>query len=401
MTTRHWALNLVLALGLSLALGVPAARAADPPALKVDATLEEAELLPTMNYGDLVKVRVRDDQEVPVAGAEVTVSVSFGTAKVFSDPTEPPAVAVQVKTNDLGVATVSLSTPEVDASKAPAVFVLLVIAKKGPSAGQAQVGGTVGSGFPKTFFSDRVASELFLGASFARKFDADGKSEGFNETTPLGRLSIDTLWKYESEKRGHGRLHTGLEVIFSAFPTAAEANDATGMTTKADDNTPEKFVDFADSFSGRLILTWQPDAWASHSRTGSLSQLPYDALRWGLFAKVGAISRDTLTENQDSLIRTAQLGFSLTHHQTVDATARQDRQNVVPARFIEISYAYFEEFGKRKDTGMVVVDAGFRLARTGGTDFYAGIHLAGGKGEDDVRVFAGFLFHLDKIPTLF
>jgi hypothetical protein len=394
----------LLTTALALLLSVPAFADDAPVLTGVSAQLTKKELMQETKYADVLRITVTDQNDHPIKDAVVVATVQHGGVKLYDSQSTSgdPAAQASVTTDTQGIALVSLDTPSVAADKAPAIFVVGVAATVNGVTVENVVDGLVGSGFAETFFSDRVASEIFLGATFARSFDKDGKSQGFDENTPLGRFSVDTLWGFTEKTSSNWRLHTGLEAIFSAFPTARPV-DTTTPAAPADDTKAgtETFVDFADSFSGRIYFLLQPKAWTSYTSTALRPEKPYDAFSWGLFAKVGGISRDTLTPSQDSLVLTGQVGVSFTHHQTTAPNQRFDKKNVFPLRFVEISYGYFEQFGKENDANRVIVDAGFRLARAGSTDFYSGIHLNGGPGEDDIRVFAGFLFHLDKVPGLF
>ncbi|HEV8432535.1 MAG TPA: hypothetical protein VGR95_03915, partial [Thermoanaerobaculia bacterium] len=256
-----------------------------------------------------------------------------------------------------------------------------------------------------TFHSRRLFTELFLGSTFTNDYDTNGKSTGFDKTAPLARVTFDTLWYHRNQAPPPGRLatgslwHTGVDMEFSSFPFGKPI-DANGQQITDASKQPKGFD---EAFSGSLFAVYQPDAWASYTPTSELTDYPTDALRFGVFGKIGMTTRPTLSTNGDSAITRGQIGLRFTHHQTKVDAPYHEQDNIVPIRFIEISYGKFEEFAGRKNANRLVLDAGFRLPGLGSNPipFYAGIHLNGGRGPDDLRIFAGFLFKINEIATLF
>ncbi|MDY7094429.1 MAG: hypothetical protein SX243_15770 [Acidobacteriota bacterium] len=269
-----------------------------------------------------------------------------------------------------------------------------------------------------SFRSDRVASELFLGSTYGLEYDENGDNSGFGQSELVGRLSIDYLWGRDKK----WALHSGLRILSSSFVSElqpeSEGDEPMAMASTAglfgaqtdmdgmDDGEEEDSapVDTVDSYSGSFYLHWQP-GWLSpdrYSATGKDPERPYDAFRFGIFARVGFISRDSLTVTGDSTIMRWNVGLSLTHRQTHARSPWEDNTNGFPIGFIEFSYARYEEFGGMEDSGRFVADAGLRLANTGkgAVPFYVGVHLNAGKGPDDHRIFAGFLFELDRLAAL-
>jgi hypothetical protein len=186
---------------------------------------------------------------------------------------------------------------------------------------------------------------------------------------------------------------------FSSFPFGKPI-DANGQQITDASKQPKGFD---EAFSGSLFAVYQPDAWASYTPTSELTDYPTDALRFGVFGKIGMTTRPTLSTNGDSAITRGQIGLRFTHHQTKVDAPYHEQDNIVPIRFIEISYGRFEEFAGQRNANRLVLDAGFRLPGLGSNPipFYAGIHLNGGRGPDDLRIFAGFLFKINEIATLF
>jgi hypothetical protein len=282
-----------------------------------------------------------------------------------------------------------------------------------------------------TFHSRRLFTELFLGATFTNDYNTEGESTGFNETSPLARVTFDTLWYRQPRGEdpvdpvtGKARrcatcralFHTGVDMEFSSFPFGPEAAD--GDDGNGDDNEmqqepgeepeppdpPENAPkNLQNAFSGALFAVWFPDRWSSYSATSDLKDFPTDAIRLGPFVKFGMTTRTQTTENGDSSFHRMQVGLRFTHHQTKVGAARLEQDNIVPIRFVELSIARFEEYAGEKEANRLVLDAGFRLPGLGSNmiPFYAGIHLNAGRGPDDLRVFAGFLFKINEIATLF
>jgi hypothetical protein len=94
-----------------------------------------------------------------------------------------------------------------------------------------------------------------------------------------------------------------------------------------------------------------------------------------------------------------------THSHSAAKSGDLETVNYIPIRFVEISYGWFEQFqGARTHEAhrRLIIDGGIRLVPLSNKiiPFYAGVHANVGKGPDDVRVFAGFLFKLDKLAEL-
>lgn len=249
-------------------------------------------------------------------------------------------------------------------------------------------------GYEGTFLSDVVASEFFLGATFGLQYNEAGESEGFGESAALARLSVDTMWGYERP----WALHTRLELTANEIPS----KKADGGTKSNDDDT---LVKYADAFRGSLSIYWFPGwDWVAHYKpTSRLKGHPFDAFRFGLVGRFGIITRDTTGVDGDSVIHHFQTGVSFTHHQTRAENAEVDDVNVFPMRFAEIKVGRYEEFAGVEDSTRLIFDGGIRLASAakGAIPFYVGLHVNAGDGADDIRIFAGFLFQLDKLAEFF
>ena len=263
-------------------------------------------------------------------------------------------------------------------------------------------------------FSERFAAELFLGSTFSMSYSDDGGRDGFGNASALGRVSADVLWKNrlakgglslgcEGKEAGEGdeadswklnspyTIHFGLEALFSSFPS--EENEG---------GLPEsQTISLADSFAGRLYMLYQPGDWAHYVKGESpaVGENPsVHAFRFGILAKLGMIARDLKDVDGDTTVETASFGFRLDHYKTEHPDPRRDTVNRFPIFFIEANLAWFEEFARQRDDVRGVINSGVRL--TGGKiPFYAGVHVNLGKGEDDVRVFGGFLFRLNKLES--
>jgi hypothetical protein len=266
--------------------------------------------------------------------------------------------------------------------------------------------------YPSAFASERVTSELILGVIFQDEYSAEGQSKGFGDQQFLGQLSFDTLWPLCKRKSGArcaehsgSAWHTRLDLRFSSFPvTDTETGNGT-TEAQAADSSPETFSDVADSFSPTLVAMYQPAGLAIYSASSSQPGRPYDAFRLGFLIRAGFTNRDKVSEEDegDTLIGQFGVGVRFTHHQTAASTREDDTTNVLPLRYVEASLVRFEEFAGRRNTNRVVLEAALRLPGLGTSTlpFYAGVYANVGEGPDDVRVFAAFVFGLDRLPTMF
>lgn len=377
-----------------LVLAMPGrARGADD--LELDVVFETPRFQPGRTYSEGVVVTVKLAGE-PVSKAEVSAQVLDSLVRLTAPGAQPGA---SVKTNDLGSVAFVLDTTNVSATNPPPAFAVQVTAKHGDKERTVTRTALLGSGFESSFLSDRVSSEVFLGASLARSYGEDGKSSGFDESSFVGRLRVDTLWT----QRSRSAFHTGIELQFSSFPTT-EIKEPPGRLAE----TSTSITSYADTFSGSLVLIYQPPwRWAAHYSETSRNRRPelrHDALRVGAVLRVGLASRDAKrSPDGDTDLRFLRAGMLMTHHQTHASSPEEDDVNVFPMRYVEISYGRFEQIFDQRDASRLVVEAGLRLPGIGNDaiPFYAGLYVNAGKGQDDIRVFAGLLFHVNKLVELF
>jgi hypothetical protein len=371
-------------------------------------------LTPRTVYPKAIVITAKGKDDLPAASQRMKVSIiGASDARLFTDATPARGSTVEVKTDEAGVAGVSVETGE-------NLDVELRVDPLDSEGNEVVIGEQTvklsGLRTFDTFHSRRLYTELFMGGTFTNDYDADGKSTGFNKTAPLVRATFDTLWYHRvpcQARRRHkcdpeppagtlvpGSLwHTGVDMEVSSFPFGSgnpQKDPDTGETTPG-----PKGLD--NAFSGTLFAVYQPDRWASYTQTSELNGFPTDALRLGIFGKLGMTTRPTLADNGDSSFWRGQIGLRFTHHQTKVNQPYNEQDNIVPIRFIEISYGRFEQFGDERNANRIVIDAGIRLPGLGSNQipFYAGIHLNGGRGVDDLRIFAGFLFKINELATLF
>jgi hypothetical protein len=346
---------------------------------------------PGRTYPEGVEVTVEEGED-PISGAEVTVA-SLDSPVVFHVP--GPDGGSKAATKEDGTAVFIVDTRGVPAANPAPAFALQITVRVGESTITGVRTALLGSGFESSFLSDRVSSEVFLGASLARSYDENGKSSGFDESSFVGRLRVDTLWTQKSKSA----FHTGIELQFSSFPTTEKGGPP---------ETPTSITSYADTFSGSLVFIYQPPwKWATHYSETSRNRRPelrHDALRVGAVLRAGLASRDAKrAPDGDTDLRFLRAGFIMTHHQTHASSPEEDDVNVFPMRYVEVSYARFEQIFDQRDADRLVVEAGLRLPGIGNDaiPFYAGLYVNAGEGQDDIRVFAGLLFHVNKLVELF
>lgn len=357
----------------------------------VSATFSKAAFRPGESVDEGLTVEVR---EAGKAKPGVTVTVESGLAAVrFQRPGGAPAPSAGAPTGADGKARFGVDTSAAPADGVETTFGALVHVDADGGRVTRAASAQLGSGYASSFLSDRVSSEVFLGTSLARSYDESGKSKGFDETSFVGRLRVDTLWTQKSRTA----FHTGVELQFGSFPTTEATVDPNVSITS-----------YADSFAGSLVFVLQPGwSWAAHYSKTSRNRRPelrFDALRLGAVLRLGLMSRDSKrSPDGDTDLRFLRAGVLVTHHQTGAATPEADDVNVFPMRYVEVSYGRFEQIFDQRDADRLVVEAGLRLPGIGNDaiPFYAGLYLNAGEGQDDLRVFAGLLFHVNKLVELF
>jgi hypothetical protein len=402
---------------------------AQPAATKFTATPTPKALEPTTDYPDAVTVKATDAAGTGVAGVVFDVLVAEGDVRVYSgSKIETPLNGLKTSGTD-GLKTFSFITGQKD-------FRLRIVPHGADNTADVtkivDLSFSLGPKFKDALSSNRSFLELFMGQTFANNYDASGKNTGFGNAGQLVQLTFDTMWKrpptrwippcprqpadvtnspmssattpvdqpppthsecHPADATVHdGLLHTELNMAFTKFPF--------GSATTTSGAAP-----LENAFTGTLGLIWQPDSWASYSNTSREAGLPYDAVRWGIFSRAGFTTRAQKNDSGDAAIGRGQLGFRFTHHHSRASTGSEEVVNYIPIRFVEVSYGWFEQFQGAKTHQAhrrLVIDGGIRLVPLSNKviPFYAGVHANVGKGPDDVRVFAGFLFKLDKIAEL-
>lgn len=73
-----------------------------------------------------------------------------------------------------------------------------------------------------------------------------------------------------------------------------------------------------------------------------------------------------------------------------------------PDALVELSCGWYEQVFDQRDASRLVVEAGLRPPGIGkdAIPFYAGLYVNAGEGQDDIRAFAGLLFHFNKLVEL-
>ena len=253
--------------------------------------------------------------------------------------------------------------------------------------------------------SSRVRTDLILGTTFHNKYDENGKAEGFEDTSRFAQLSFDTLWRRDKKFK----VHTGVVIRMSSFPVTPSTDDDPNNNQTNPDGTEntnfvkDTFSEFSDSIVGGLYFNGLPANWCSYSKTNRDPEKPYDVFRFGYIVKASFISRDNIADNEDTLISDYGAGFTFVHYKSKADSAEKDTENEVPMRYISVTYDRFEEYGDEHDEGRLLITAAMRLNTIGGTNglpFHGGIHANVGKGPDDLRIFAGFRFGLDRLVDM-
>jgi hypothetical protein len=389
-----------------------------PDKLSYKAEARSAPLTVHANARDAVKVTVtatRDDAPVPVAKARVRASVAQGDADLSFDG-KTGAKDIVGETGDDGVVKFDVLTNE-----DPTIKIRFVpLDKDGEAdADQVELLDVGGSAFATSLGSRRSYLQLFLGQTFSNAYDSadpdktnEHKGIGFKNSGPIIRLTLDTMWPHQCEKKcdrdadlksmWHGLAHTDANLEFSRFPFG---KDATTIEQENATNGVE------NAFSGSLGLTWQPNRFASFDDRDphDLSPQdpdPYDAYRFGLFAKMGVTSRAKSEPSGNNSINRIQFGLRFTHSRSKSSNAIDERWNEVPIRFVELSVARFSDWGDFPNHSdgapRLVLDAGLRITALSNEIFpvYVGGHLNTGPGPDDLRVFIGMLVRLDFLGRI-
>jgi hypothetical protein len=274
------------------------------------------------------------------------------------------------------------------------------------------------SGYRGSTISDLLASQVMLGTTFQTEYDESGQSHGFQDTRFFGQLTVNTMLPFGFKDRGvrNSRWHTHLNFLFSSFPVVREEGEE---GEEEPDRIPDDFSEFADSLTAEAGVTLFLKKLSRYSATSSNEELPYDALRIGIPVKFGIITRDQLEpemvdsgtdgipdtevfDNADRAIWYGSIGFILTHHQTKASSLREEHVNRLPMRWFEAAVVWYEEYAGLKEERRYVFDTGLRLAPLGNdaVPFYVGMHANLGHGPDDIRIFAGLTFDLDKLAAV-
>ncbi|MEM1183345.1 MAG: hypothetical protein AAGM22_33710 [Acidobacteriota bacterium] len=397
----------------ALLLKAPAiAQAPTPPTPKLDLT---ASVDPGIRAGGITEGAIRIEADVDgtaCQGVPIEVSVAHGAVSISLDGAQF-VKKLTASTNAEGQVSLDLDTSLVSQS----VGGDLVFRADG-SLAAGMCGSTVALedsiSFPGTahlgflgLSSERVATEFFLGTTFATQYDAEGNADGFGETDFLAVLRFDTLWKLDKP----AALHTHVIFRLAGYPSnpvmemGGDGMDSGASETPMEPMTSEDFsVEFADSFSAIGQVLYQPGGkWASYTKTNRDPDRPYDALRFGIFGRLGFTTVNDRTVAEDGQHNFMGLGLSLTHHRTAAEDPKSDNRNVFPDRFIECGVGFYEEIFGRTDDWRVVCDAGLRLTTVAKSQmpFYAGVHVNSGEGPDDLRLFTGVLFEIGALPKIF
>lgn len=370
-------------------------------ATRIQIVHQVGRLAPRTDAPNALIIKAVGDDEAPVAGVKVLVRTLAGSDALVYGASKADGLtpSVTVETAADGTASIGVLAGETGDIK---LYVVPLDENDQPViAAEEVVELTERRSVEGSFFSRRVYTEVFTGVTVTNDYDETGKSTGFSEAAPLARALFDTVWwpdrrqkKEAVSKWRQSLFHSGMEMQVADFPFGQEG------TSDPEEESPKGFD---EAFSGALYALYQPDRWANYTDTSTRMDAPTDAFRLGILAKAGMTTRPTVSAGGDTAFWRYQVGLKFTHHQTKAGDAYSEQDNIVPARFVEVSYGYFEEFAGQQNVGRLVIDAGFRLPGLGSDPipFYAGIHLNAGEGPDDLRIFAGFLFKINEIAEIF
>lgn len=242
--------------------------------------------------------------------------------------------------------------------------------------------------------SDRVASEIFVGASFTNEYDDNGESSGINEEDKLIWVKLDSLFTWPK-----CHLHLDTAITLNSYLSVKE--EEPGAEKKDEKKEAKKLADAAILSSTVLI---QPEFMSAYysSFTGRTKD-KYDAFKLGFFIRPIFITRDSKNVEGDTNIFAFQSGLSLRYHQTESKKFVKDVVNKMPRLFLEVADGWYEEFAQNKYHHRFIANAGFSLLSEEKSvlPLYAGFQLNVGEGEDELKFYVGLLYKIEQINKVF
>lgn len=294
-------------------------------------------------------------------------------------------------------------------------------------------------------YSDRVAWDFLIGTTFQQEYGDDGRNSGFGSSSTLAALSVDTA--YSCDRGLCGWIGRGFKRDNNAVPNNPESAilrtrldfrlaDAPVGTEASENKAGAADVVFSGSaraFSGTVSALVFP-AWAAGRRTRTArrdNSLPYDSFDFGVGVKLGFTGRERLDPrngpkvkgdaNNDGTVdegeevvsklydradRVTLIGGMTTRfeHRQV-AVERRDytEVNQLPITFVQVDVLYYEHWAGKVTDIRAVIEAGIRVPGISSAvlPFYTGLYANVGDGPDDLRIFAGLVFKLDRLASFF
>jgi hypothetical protein len=262
-------------------------------------------------------------------------------------------------------------------------------------------GAAAGSGLSPWYTS------VTLGSEFMPNYD-EGKSTGLNRQQFFARIVVDGAWQVW---RPQSLLHAGADVELRGVPVVrGESQDGT-----ADNKTiPDKFADVANAITSSIyfdlpLATWDSAAVREEKQERGETQAAgtarrrcagtgfkaVDLSRLGLRWQTGVISREEKAGNDDTVIWFTSLGVRY----SFDEYRAECHRNGLPAGYLSVSGAYFEDYGGIEDRLRLIVDAAYRITEI--APFYLGLRSNLGSGPDELSVTFSFVFNSEKLLGLF
>lgn len=294
-------------------------------------------------------------------------------------------------------------------------------------------------------YSDRVAWDFLIGTTFQQEYGDDGRNSGFGSSSTLAALSVDTA--YSCDRGLCGWIGRGFKRDNNAVPNNPESAilrtrldfrlaDAPVGTEASENKAGAADVVFSGSaraFSGTVSALVFP-AWAAARRTRTArrdNSLPYDSFDFGVGVKLGFTGRERLDPrngpkvkgdaNNDGTVdegeevvsklydradRVTLIGGMTTRfeHRQVAAERRDYTEvNQLPITFVQVDVLYYEHWAGKVTDIRAVIEAGIRVPGISSAvlPFYTGLYANVGDGPDDLRIFAGLVFKLDRLASFF
>lgn len=225
---------------------------------------------------------------------------------------------------------------------------------------------------------------VYFGVQFHPNYNTEIENEfdGLGKQSLFGQFTFDAVRNYEDSKDDFGfddvfdqdknehPDHFGFSISFYKSGAVSEGS-----------NTPEKFDQIAETMTFETYLV--------QNRWGSRALETNEGSDYGFRYALGTRTREGSLKGEDTLTTYGMVGFNYAYYENLTTSTK----NTLPIGEFFAGFAYFEDWPVSSSNLRYIFRGVYNIAN----QYYLGILINGGGGQDDLSVFFGIRRSTDDL----